>query len=92
MCSIFLRNSVVFIRVRMAEDFSSSSYFGCLLKSQTDLRTLVVPSCEIVSKAGIAWFNITYGVGIENLSEILQSLSTRTHSYLTFSTRKFFGK
>jgi hypothetical protein len=76
----------------MTEDFSLSSYFGCLLKSHTDLRTLVVPSCEIVSKAGIGWINITYGVGMENLSEILQSLTTRTHSYLTFFTRKVFGK
>jgi len=52
----------------------------------------VVPSREIVSKAGIGWINITYGVGMENVSEILQSLTTRTHSYLTFSTRKVFGK
>jgi proline racemase len=37
----------------MAKDFNSSSYSGCLLKTQTDLRTLVAPSCEIVLEAGI---------------------------------------
>jgi len=76
----------------MTEVLNSSSYFGCLLKSQTDLRTLVASSCESVSEAGIGRIIITSGIGMESLSEILQSLTTRTHSHLTFSTRKVFGK
>jgi hypothetical protein len=43
----------------MAENFNSSSHFGSLLKSQTDLRTLVAPSCEIVPEAGIGRIIIT---------------------------------
>jgi hypothetical protein len=43
----------------MAEDFNSSSYFGCLFKPQTDLRMLVAPSCEIVSEGGIGQIIIT---------------------------------
>jgi len=43
----------------MAEDFNSSSYFGCLLKPQTGLRMLVAPSCEIVLEAGVGRIIIT---------------------------------
>jgi hypothetical protein len=40
----------------MAGDCKSSSYFGCLLKSHTDLRMLVAPSCD-VAEAGIGGFS-----------------------------------
>jgi hypothetical protein len=92
MSGIFLRHSVMFIGVRIAKNFNSFSHFGCLLKSQTDLRALVASSCKVVSEAGIGRIIITYGVGMESMSEVLQSLTTRTHSHLTFCTRKVFGK
>jgi len=43
----------------MVEYFNSSTHLGCLLKSQTDLRTLVGPPFEIVSEAGIGRIIIT---------------------------------